>query len=65
MIAIAVDDEVLMLGALVSAIEASPDISEVARFSNCEKALEFVKDNNVDVAFLDINMRGMGGLALA
>ena len=65
MIAIAVDDEALMLGALVSAIEASPDISEVNKFSNCEKALEFAKENHVDIAFLDINMRGMGGLALA
>lgn len=65
MIAIAVDDEALMLGALVSAIEASPDITEVARFSDCEQALEFVKNNYVDIAFLDINMRGMGGLALA
>jgi two-component SAPR family response regulator len=54
-----------MLGALVSAIEASPDITEVNKFSDCEKALEFVKQNSVDIAFLDINMRGMGGLALA
>ena len=65
MIAIAVDDEVLMLGALVAAIEASPDITEVAKFSDCEQALEFVKSNTADIAFLDINMRGMGGLALA
>lgn len=65
MIAIAVDDEALMLGALVAAIEASPDITEVNKFSNCEKALEFVKEKTVDIAFLDINMRGMGGLALA
>ncbi|MBQ5793734.1 MAG: response regulator [Clostridia bacterium] len=65
MIAIAVDDEMLMLGALVSAIEASPDITEVAKFSDCEQALAFVTDNAADVAFLDINMRGMGGLALA
>ena len=65
MIAIAVDDEALMLGALVAAIEASEDIRGVASFSDCEKALEYVKDNTVDVAFLDINMRGMGGLALA
>ena len=65
MIAIAVDDEALMLGALVSAIEKSPDIAEVASFSDCEKALDFVKENSVDVAFLDINMRGIGGLALA
>ena len=65
MIAIAVDDEILMLGALVAAIEASPDIKEVSKFSACEEALEFVKNNSVDIAFLDINMRGMGGLALA
>ena len=65
MIAIAVDDEILMLGALVAAIKASPDISEVYQFSGCDEALAFVKENSVDVAFLDINMRGMGGLALA
>ena len=65
MIAIAVDDEVLMLGALVKAISASPDISEVASFSNCEEALAFVSNNSIDIAFLDINMRGMGGLTLA
>lgn len=65
MIAIAVDDEILMLGALVAAVKASPDISEVTQFSDCEEALDFVKDNPVDIAFLDINMRGMGGLALA
>ena len=63
--AIAVDDEVLMLGALVKAISASPDISEVTKFSSCEQALEFIKNNPADIAFLDINMRGMGGLALA
>ena len=65
MIAIAVDDEVLMLGALVKAINASPDIREVTKFSDCEEALGFVNKNTVDIAFLDINMRGMGGLALA
>ena len=65
MIAIAVDDEALMLGALVAAVEASPDIASVAKFSDCEAALEYVGSNPVDIAFLDINMRGMGGLALA
>ena len=65
MIAIAVDDEILMLGALESAIKASPDVESVYRFSGCEEALSFVKGNSVDVAFLDINMRGMGGLSLA
>ena len=65
MIAIAVDDEALMLRALVSAVSSSPDIREVVQFSDCEKAVDFVKDYPVNVAFLDINMRGMGGLALA
>ena len=65
MIAIAVDDEVLMLGALAAAIDASPDVSEVTKFSDCEEALAFVGGHPIDVAFLDINMRGMGGLALA
>ena len=65
MIAIAVDDEVLMLGALIKAVNASPDIATVEKFSDCEMALEFVKNNAVDIAFLDINMRGRGGLALA
>ena len=65
MIAIAVDDEVLMLRALVRAISVSPDITGVFKFWDCEKALNFVKENPINVAFLDINMRGMGGLALA
>ena len=65
MIAIAVDDEILMLGALAAAVKASPDISEVFQFSGCDEALTFVKEHSVDIAFLDINMRGMGGLALA
>lgn len=65
MIAIAVDDEPLMLGALVKAIKASPDITAVTNFTSCEDALDFIKDNPADIAFLDINMRGMGGLSLA
>lgn len=65
MIAIAVDDEPLMLCALVKAVKASPDIEAVAEFTSCAEALEWVERNPVDVAFLDIEMRGMGGLALA
>ena len=65
MIAIAVDDEPLMLGALKKAISASADITSVAGFSSCEDALDFIRSNPADIAFLDINMRGMGGLALA
>ena len=65
MIAIAVDDEPLMLGALTKAIKASSDIVAVADFTSCEEALDYIKSHPADIAFLDINMRGMGGLALA
>ena len=65
MIAIAVDDEPLMLDALVSAVRASKDIEKVKEFSSCVDALKWVRENPVDVAFLDIEMRGLGGLRLA
>ena len=63
--AIAVDDELYMLENLVEAIEASPDIGSVQSFSSCSEALAYVEKNIVDVAFLDISMRGIGGLMLA
>lgn len=65
MIALAVDDEKVMLNALVRAVKASSDIDEVVEYNSCQAALEWVQDNTVDIAFLDISMRGMGGLALA
>ena len=65
MIAIAVDDEKPMLNALVNAVKLSEDIGEVHSFSSCMEALEWINENQADLAFLDISMRGMGGLALA
>ena len=65
MIAIAVDDERPMLGALTEALSASPDIRQVHSFSTCSAALEWLETGKADVAFLDISMRGIGGLALA
>ncbi|MBR5309663.1 MAG: response regulator [Oscillospiraceae bacterium] len=63
--AIAVDDEIYMLENLEEAINASSDIEEVKSFSTCSAALEYAAENQIDVAFLDINMRGIGGLGLA
>ena len=65
MIAIAVDDERPMLQALAEAVKASPDIRRLYTFSSCSSALDWLESNAVDVAFLDISMRGIGGLALA
>lgn len=65
MIAITVDDECSMLKALTVAVSVSPDIASVTEFSTCSSALEWAAENWMDIAFLDISMRGMGGLALA
>lgn len=65
MIAIAVDDELPMLLELVNAVKASPDITQIKEFSSCKATLAWIAENPVDIAFLDINMRGMGGLTLA
>lgn len=65
MIALTVDDERPMLMALTGAVKASPDITSVTEFSSCSAALDWAMDNTVDIAFLDISMRGMGGIALA
>ena len=62
---LAVDDEKIMLARLVSALESSEDVKEVNGFTKCSLALEFVKTNKIDAAFLDIRMRGMTGLELA
>ena len=63
--AIAVDDEIYMLETLQEAVSASSDIEMVETFSSCSAALTYATDNPVDIAFLDINMRGIGGLGLA
>lgn len=63
--AITVDDEPLMLRALSKAVSASPDVSSVTEFGNCADALRWAEKNPVDLAFLDIEMRGMGGIQLA
>ena len=63
--AIAVDDEIYMLETLLEAVSASSDIETVEPFSSCSAALAYATEHPVDVAFLDINMRGIGGLGLA
>ena len=63
--AIAVDDEIYMLETLQEAVSASSDIEKVDAFSSCSAALAYATENPIDIAFLDINMRGIGGLGLA
>ena len=62
---IAVDDEKIALDALSSAIKEIVAEDEVISFRYPEDALEYVKDNFCDIAFLDVEMAGMSGVALA
>ena len=62
---IAVDDEKISLESLVSSIRAIVAEDEVVSFRYPEDALEYVKENSCDIAFLDISMAGMTGVELA
>lgn len=62
---IAVDDEQFALMDLKSAIKEALTDSTVICFDTPTAAIEYAKSNQVDVAFLDIEMGGMNGIALA
>ena len=65
MLALCVDDEAMLLDALRRAVEASPDIDEVAAFRFSSEALAWAEEHTPDVAFLDVRLRGTTGLELA
>ncbi len=57
------DDEALAIAALKVDLERHfPEIELVATFQSPTKALEFVKKENIDLLFLDIDMPEMNGL---
>ncbi|MCR4650477.1 MAG: response regulator [Lachnospiraceae bacterium] len=62
---LAVDDERIILDDFVEMLQNMEEVTTVNAFTDCERALEFIASNDVDVAFLDINMRGMDGITLA
>ena len=62
---VAVDDEALALGLLVRSIQKACPDAQINQFQSGHEALEFLKTNRCDVAFLDIQMRGIDGLSLA
>ena len=61
----AVDDEKIILDDFVRMLKELPQASQVVSFTDEDDALAYVIENDVDVAFLDVQMNGMGGLALA
>lgn len=63
---LALDDEKIALEALVDAIEkAVSDDSTINPFRKLDEAREYIRENKVDVAFLDINLRKGSGVEFA
>ncbi len=65
MVALLVDDEKRLLNSLSNALLTVPEISETVSFDDEIDALEYARDNRIDVAFLDIKLHEMDGLTLA
>lgn len=62
---LAADDEILALEMMTDAIrQAYPD-AIVYDFTSPSKLLSFAERNTCDIAFLDIQMRGINGVDLA
>lgn len=62
---IAVDDEPLALGLVCAFIEKTPFLTLKGSFSNGIDALHAIQNDNIDLAFLDIQMPDLTGLELA
>lgn len=62
---IAVDDEIFALNDLLEVLEECLPNTEVKGFLKAEEAIEYSKNNNIDIAFLDIEMNNLTGIQLA
>lgn len=62
---VCVDDEKLVLDFVCYICKQLPEIDDVIGFASPIKALEWLKENNADLAILDIDMPQMDGINLA
>lgn len=62
---IVVDDEMLALKRFEHIVQKENRVKLVETFSDGLEALEFIKENTIDIAFLDIEMPEINGLELA
>ena len=62
---IIVDDEMWMLRRFGMECHDIPDLELIGSFQSAKKALEFANDNQIDLAFLDVQMSEENGLDLA
>ena len=61
---IAVDDEKIALQGLLMSIEKAAPDAKVTGFRYASDVIEYMKNEHCDVAFLDIEMKGMNGVEL-
>ena len=62
---ICVDDEKLVLQYTLSLCDELPQIDETVGFSDPDDALKYLKENDADIALLDIDMPKMNGIQMA
>lgn len=60
-----VDDEKIVLDGLVKTVKEVVPNASIYGFNKSTEALEFVKDNKIDIAFLDIEMGALNGIEFA
>ena len=62
---IAVDDESLAQGYMLKILKEAAPGSRFKGFEDPVAALDYLRENPVDIAFLDIEMYGLNGIELA
>ncbi len=63
--AIVCDDELLALYNINQIVSSDTHIESCQAFSDSVKALDYVQDNDIDIAFLDIEMGSVSGIEIA
>jgi two-component system response regulator DesR len=59
------DDQALVRGAMAALLDMEPDLKVVAEVGRGDEVVDAVRDNDVDVALLDVEMPGLDGVAAA
>jgi two-component system response regulator DesR len=59
------DDQALVRGAMAALLDMEPDLKVVAEVGRGDEVVDAVRDHEVDVAVLDVEMPGMDGVAAA
>jgi len=59
------DDQALVRGAMAALLDLEPDLKVVAEVGRGDEVVAAVRDHEVDVALLDVEMPGMDGVAAA